>query len=95
MSKMVRLKCHWSNAKGTVRLEPGNVVGLRDAEADALVAAGKAEYAPEGTRALRYAPTAPVQTSCFAPDAEAQEKDAVAESAQTKTSFKPPFVGKK
>lgn len=75
MGKMVRLKKAWSNKKGTIHLLPGNVVGLRDVEADELVQNGWAEYAPEGTRALRYEATAPILTSCFSEDNK--EKDAV------------------
>ena len=88
MGKMVRLKCNWSNKKGTLHLAAGNVVGLRDKEADELVKKGKAEYAPEGTRALRYAPDAPVLVSCFSDDNP--EKDAVKPQAKTTS---PPNVG--
>lgn len=89
MGKMVRLKKAWSNKKGTLHFTPGNVVGLRDKEADELVKKGVAEYAPEGTRALRYAPEAPVLVSCFSDDNA--EKDAV-KTTQHKTTS-PPNVG--
>lgn len=81
MGKMVRLKCNWSNAKGTLHYTAGNVVGLRDDEAAELVKKGKAEYAPEGTRALRYAAEAPVLTSCFSDDNA--EKDAIKQQLKT------------
>lgn len=97
MSKMVRLNCHWQNAKGTVQLAPGNVVGLKDKDAAALVAAGKAEYVPDGTRSLRYAPDAPVQTACFAPDSDIQEKGgkAIAPPPEQVKISTPPDKGSK
>jgi len=97
MSKMVRLKCHWQNAKGTIRCAPGNVVGLKDKEADALIAAGKAEQVPDGTRSLRYAADAPVQQACFAPDSDIQEKGgkAIAAPPEQVTISTPPDKGSK
>jgi len=74
MSKMVRLKCHWQSKNGMIQCAPGNVVGLKDKDAAALVLAGKAEYVPDGTRSLRYAADEPVQAACFAPDSDIQEK---------------------
>jgi hypothetical protein len=97
MSKMVRLNCHWQNAKGTVQCAPGNVVGLKDKDADALIAAGKAEQVPDGTRSLRYAADAPVQIACFAPDSDIQEKGgkAIAAPPEQITISTPPDKGSK
>ena len=80
---MIRLKCHWSNPKGTLHFQPGNVVGIRDAQAIALVEAGKAEYVPDGTRALRYDANTEVQTSCFSAADEVQEKGALLSFSKT------------
>lgn len=88
MGKMIRLKRAWSNKKGTLHFTAGNVVGLHDKEANELVKKGWAEYAPEGTRALRYEANAPVLVSCFSDDNA--EKDAV--KTQNKTTS-PPNVG--
>lgn len=67
MSKKIRFK------KDHGRNKAGWVIGTTDSAAASLVAQGIAEFVADDVRALRYAPTAPLQAECIAPVIEELE----------------------
>lgn len=60
---------------GNKTYQPGWVIGVDEPTAQAYIASGCADGVEDGTRALKYASTAPVQVVCFAQSPEPEENE--------------------
>ncbi len=79
MSKKIRF------TKDHGRNKAGWVIGTTDSAAAQLIALGVAVSVADDVRALRYAPTAPVQAECIAPVVE--ELEAAPKGAKLPVDF--------